>query len=469
MDSSGQANHLKAYGVAYAALQEGIKVDWLLNYKCGSFGMKFDEDIAFKCKMRGVSFIRMSDKQYDEIIKLIVKPGYNGAVIKLVKAPKIAVYTPPSKEPWDDAVTLALTYAEIPFDKIYADEVLADSLDKYNWLHLHHEDFTGQYGKFWAQFHNATWYINDKQTAEDLAAKHGYKKVSELQLAVVKKIRDFVADGGNLFAMCSATETFDIALAAAGTDICDTQYDGDPTDPAAQSKLDFAPCMAFKDFTVYTNPNEYRHSNIDNTNTRMVPRDSDFFKLISFSAKDEPVPAMLTQNHTTTIKGFMGQTTAFRNETLKPGVLVMGENKQANEARYIHGEYELGTWTFYSGHDPEAYQHLVHDPATDLSRHPNSPGYRLILNNVLCRAAKRQAVKAEVSNTVKIFPDPSNNELIISSSNKITSITILNAKGAAVYSKSYNAEQVHVNTDELPAGMYVIKVNGSYAGKVVKD
>ncbi len=490
MDSVGQANHLKAYGVAYVALQEGIKVDWLLNYKSGSFGMNYDEDIAFKCKMRGLSYIKMTEKQYAGIVKQISDPNYNGAVVKLGKPPKIGVYTPTSKEPWDDAVTLALTYAEIPFDKIYVDEVLAGGLNNYDWLHLHHEDFTGQYGKFWVQFHNAEWYKQDKAAAERLAVKHGYKKVSQMQLAVAKKIKDFVGNGGNMFAMCSATETIDIALAAEGTDICDTQFDNDPVDPYAQSKLDFRKCFAFKDFRISTNAYDYGHSNIDNTITRGVPQEIDYFELQSFPAKLDPVPAMLCQNHTMNVKGFMGQTTAFRDEVLKPGVLVMGENKSVHEARYIHGEYEQGMWTFYGGHDPEAYRHLVNDPATDLSHHPNSPGYRLILNNVLCRAAKRKVVQTVVccdsiakaekktsatdnvvstANPVKIYPDPSSNELIISSSNKIENITIFNTNGVEVFKKSYSSQKVSIDMDELGVGMYLIKVNGEYAGKVVKN
>ena len=522
MDSVGQKNHLKAYGIAYAALQEGVKVDWLLNYKNGSFGMNYDAGIELLCKQRGVSYKKMTDKDYAVIVKLVGKPNYNGAVVKLEKAPKIAVYTPVNKEPWDDAVTLALTYAEIPFDKIYVDEVLAGDLDKYDWLHLHHEDFTGQYGKFWPQFHNTEWYKNDQRTAEALAAKHGYKKVSQMQVAVVKKIRDFVGSGGNMFAMCSATETFDIALAAEGTDISDTVFDGDITDPYAQSKLDFSRCFAFRDFTVITNPFQYGHSNIDNTNTRTVQPENDYFDLVPFPAKLDPVPAMLTQNHTSHIKGFMGQTTAFRKEVIKPDVLVMGDRIQVGptvvmegavtlkdrttgkdvpnipanskndhylqdyEARYIHGEYGKGTWTFYGGHDPEAYRHMVNDPATDLARHPNSPGYRLILNNVLCPAAKRQIVPTVVccdsisktektdhvptmANPIKIYPNPANNELIISAGVTITSINIFNTKGEEVFKHTYNSEKISVDMDGLPSGMYLIKVNGEYAGKVVKN
>ncbi len=397
MDAEGQANHLKAYGVAYAALKGNIAVDWLLNYKGGSFGIDDVESIERMCKLRGVTFEVISDAQYSGIINDIANPDFNGDVIKLEKAPKIAVYTPLNKEPWDDAVTLVLTYAEIPFDKVYDDEVLAEDLPKYDWLHLHHEDFTGQYGKFWAQFRNTTWYQNDQKTAEALASKHGFNKVSQLKLAVAKKIRDFVAGGGYMFAMCSATDTYDIALAAEGTDICAEPFDGDPMDPNAQGKLDFTKSFAFKDFTLETNPYVYEYTAqpnaIDNTNFRKVTPTTDYFSLFTFSAKFDPVPSMLTQDHTTTIKGFMGQTTSFRNQVLKSSVLVMGDYKPASEARYIHGEYGKGTWTFYGGHDPECYEHRVGDPPTDLSLHPNSPGYRLILNNVLFPAAKKKPRK----------------------------------------------------------------------------
>jgi len=393
MDAETQRNHLKAYGIAYAALQLGIEVDWLLNYKGGSFGMPQTDAVERLCKLRGVDYEVMSDAQYTGILTEIANPDANEDVIKLQKPPKIAVYTPPNKEPWDDAVTLVLAYAEIPFDKVYDDDVLADKLVKYDWLHLHHEDFTGQYGKFWAGYRNATWYQNDQKSAEETAAKHGYKKVSQLKLAVVKKIRDFVAGGGYMFAMCSATDSYDIALAADGVDICEVPFDGDPMDPNAQQKLDFTKPFAFKDFTLVTNPLEYEYSNIDNTNFRHVPMDVDYFTLFTFSAKFDPVPAMLTQDHTATIKGFMGQTTSFRKEVLKSSVLVMGDYKPANEARYIHGEYGKGTWTFYGGHDPEDYQHAVGDPPTDLSLHPTSPGYRLILNNVLFPAAKKKPRK----------------------------------------------------------------------------
>jgi hypothetical protein len=393
MDAETQTQHLKAYGVAYQALKEGIEINWLLNYKGGSFAMDNVESIERICKLRGVAYEVISDAQYSGIVNEIANPDYNGDIIKLEKPPKIAVYTPGGKQPWDDAVTLVLTYAEIPYDKIYDDEVLESKLADYDWLHLHHEDFTGQYGKFWAGYRTASWYQDDVQRSEAMAAKHGFKKVSQLKLAVAKKIREFVAGGGYLFAMCSATDSYDIALDAENTDICDAVFDGDPADRNAQQKLDFTQGFAFKDFNISMNPYEYEFSNIDNTNFRRVMPDVDYFSLFTFSAKFDPVPTMLCQNHTTTIKGFMGQTTSFRKETLKTNVLIMGDYKPANEARYIHGEFGKGTWTFYGGHDPEDYQHAVGDPPTELSLHPTSPGYRLILNNVLFPAAKKKPRK----------------------------------------------------------------------------
>lgn len=393
MNADDQTDHLKAYGIAYMALASGLKVDWLLNYDGGAFAMEQMDEIERQCKLRNVSYQVMPDAQYAGIVQKISDPDFNGDVIKLEKAPKVAVYTPPDLLPWDDAVTMALAYAEIPYDKVYDDEVLKDKLHDYDWLHLHHEDFTGQFGKFWGAYRNADWYQNDVKVQNEIAARNGFKKVSQLKLAVAKKIRDFVAGGGYLFAMCSATDSYDIALAADGVDICSEPFDGDPMDPNAQQKLNFDNCFAFKNFTLVTNPLEYEYSDIDNTLFRRVPMTTDYFTLFTFSAKSDPVPTMLTQDHTTTIKGFMGQTTAFRKEVLKSNVLVLGDNKAANEARYIHGEYGKGTWTFYGGHDPEDYQHMVGDPHTDLSLHPNSPGYRLILNNVLFPAAKRKPRK----------------------------------------------------------------------------
>jgi hypothetical protein len=388
-----QTNHLKAYGLAYWTLQRDVEVYWLLNYRGGAFMMKTYSELEAQARVRNIRFESIADAQSTQIIAELSAPDVNMDAVKLEKPPKIAVYSPPDKQPWDDAVTLVLTYAEIPYDIIYDEEVVQGKLHLYDWLHLHHEDFTGQYGKFWAGYRMAAWYQEQVRSAESLARKLGFSKVSQLKLAVAKAIRDFTAGGGYLFAMCSATDTYDIALSADGIDICESMFDGDAMDPSAQQKLDFQNTLAFHQFHLHSNPMEYEHSNIDNTMFRRVQQNSDFFTLFEFSAKWDPIPTMLTQNHESLIRGFMGQTTAFRNETLKPKVLVMGENKQANEARYIHGEFGKGFWTFYGGHDPEDYQHLVGDPPTDLALHPNSPGYRLILNNVLFPAAKKKKQK----------------------------------------------------------------------------
>lgn len=388
-----QTDHLKAYGVAYWILTKGVKLDWMLNYRGGSFAFPYFSEGENECVVRGVSYEIVPDVQYGSILAEIANPEVNEDVVKLEKAPKIAVYSPKNKRPWDDAVTLVLKYAEIPYDVIYDDDVLQGKLPLYDWLHLHHEDFTGQYGKFYGAYANAPWYIEDVKSQEATAAKWGYAKVSQLKLAVAKRIRDYVAGGGFMFAMCSATDSYDIALAADGVDICDWMYDGDGQDANAQQKLDFSKCFAFQNFTLVRDPITYEFSNIDATNTRHVPMDQDYFTLFDFSAKWDPVPTMLCQDHTQVIKGFMGQTTAFRDEVLKSTTLVMGEDKAAGEARYVHGEYGQGTWTFYGGHDPEDYQHQVGDPPTDLALHPNSPGYRLILNNVLFPAAKKKKQK----------------------------------------------------------------------------
>lgn len=388
-----QKNHLKAYGITYWVIKNGVDADWLLNYRSGSFAMKYAKDIEAECQIRGVSYEVLSDGQYNAILTEIANPEANMDMVKLEKAPKIAVYTPSSKLPWDDAVTMVLTYAEIPYDKVYDDEVLDDKLLLYDWLHLHHEDFTGQYGKFWANYQHADWYKADVAAQEETAKRRGFDKVSKLKLAVAQKIRNFVMGGGFMFAMCSATDSYDIALSADNTDICSEMFDHDPQDPQAQQKLNFNNCFAFDNFQLENNPYVYEYANIDATNFRNVPRETDYFNLFDFSAKWDQVPTMLTQCHTRTVKGFMGQTTAFRKEVVKKNVLVLGQNKSANEDRYIHGEFGKGMWTFYGGHDPEDYQHMVGDPPTNLDLHPNSPGYRLILNNVLFPAAKKKKQK----------------------------------------------------------------------------
>ena len=392
MDNS-QTNHLKAYGIAFWVLENQQEVDWLLNYKGGSFMIKYKSSIEKECKIRGVSYKIIADVQSSQILREITNPEVNKDVVKLEKAPKIAVYSPKSKLPWDDAVTLALSYAEIPYDIVYDEEVLSGSLPIYDWLHLHHEDFTGQYGKFYSAYKNSEWYRNQKQDFEKSAKKMGFQKVSKAKLEVALKIREFTAGGGFLFAMCSATDTYDIALAAQDTDICEYMFDGDGIDPLSQDKLNFDNTFAFKNFILEKNPNIYEFSSIDATRTRKLSQSLDFFTLFEFSAKWDPVPTMLCQNHEQVIKGFMGQTTAFKKEYLKSDVLIMGETSSVNEARYIHGNFGKGTWTFYGGHDPEDYQHKVGDPKTELELHPNSPGYRLILNNVLFPAAKKKKQK----------------------------------------------------------------------------
>ena len=388
-----QTNHLKAYGIAFLALEKGVEVDWLLNYKGGSFAIKSNTFLEKECLIRGVKYQIITDASMSSILDEIAQPEINMDAVRLEKAPKIAVYSPPGKLPWDDAVTLVLTYAEIPYTVIYDEEILDEELVLYDWLHLHHEDFTGQYGKFFANYRSAPWYIQQQKDAEELARKRGFSKVSQEKLAVSKKIKEFVVGGGFMFAMCSATDSYDIALSAEGIDICHQVFDGDPMDTQAQEKLDYSKTFAFENFKLVTNPMEYEYSDIDVPGIRAVEENMDFFSIFEFSAKWDQVPTMLTQNHTNLIKGFMGQTTAFKKPLIKKDVLILGENKAFNEARYIHGNLGKGTWTFYGGHDPEDYRHLVGDPPTDLNLHPNSPGYRLILNNILFPAAKKKERK----------------------------------------------------------------------------
>ncbi len=389
-----QNDHLKAYGVAFSILEFDKEVEWLLNYRGGSFMTYHFDEFEKLCLLKGVSFQTISDSRAQAIRDEIENPVVNASIVKLLSVPKIAVYSPTSAQPWDDAVTMVLEYAEIPYEKVFDDEVLNGDLPLYDWLHLHHEDFTGQYGKFYAHYRNAPWYKEQVKEAEDMAAKHGFEKVSELKLAVVKKIRDFTLGGGFLFAMCSATDSYDIALAADGVDICEEMYDGDAADPNAQSKLDYDKTFAFKGIQLETNPYVYEYSNIDvNPNARGVTEKTDVFVLNEFSAKWDVVPTILTQNHEKVVKGFMGQTTAFKKDLVKSSAIIMGENKSLNEVRYLHGSMGKGTWTFYSGHDPEDYRHLVNEPPTDLALHPNSPGYRLILNNILFPSAKKEKQK----------------------------------------------------------------------------
>ena len=393
MDVESQENHLKAYGVTYWTLERELKVNWLLNYRGGSFLLPDADIIRRECQIRGVSFEVLSDMEASQILDEISSPAVNQETVVLEKAPKIAVYTPYGKQPWDDAVTMVLTYAEIPYETIYDEEVLKDELLLYDWLHLHHEDFTGQYGKFYRTYRSAAWYIKEKKDAEELARKLGYSKVSEAKLDVALKIRDYVIGGGFMFAMCSATDSFDIALSAENIDICEPMFDGDGSDPGYQNKIDFTKTFAFKDYLLERSPNVYEFSSIDMTRKRQIPFKTDYFTLMEYSAKWDPIPTMLTQNHTALVKGFMGQTTSFTRDQIKSNVLVMGENRTNGEDKYIHGIKGKGFFTFYGGHDPEDYTHRVGDPKTELDLHPTSPGYRLILNNVLFPAAKKKKQK----------------------------------------------------------------------------
>ncbi|RFN57579.1 asparagine synthetase B [Marixanthomonas ophiurae] len=393
MDVDGQKEHLKAYGITYWTLERQVKVKWLLNYRGGSFLMPNSEEIQKECQIRGVSFEVISDSKTEEILTMISSPSQNMEAVVLEKAPKIAVYSPKGNQPWDDAVTMVLTYAEIPYEVVYDTEVLSDQLILYDWLHLHHEDFTGQYGKFYRAYRAAPWYIEEKQKSEALAKELGYNKVSEEKGDVALKIRDYVVGGGFMFAMCSATDSFDIALSAEGVDICEPMFDGDPSEPGYQSKIDYSKTMAFTNFILERSPMVYEFSSIDMTAKRRIPKETDYFTLMDYSAKWDPIPTMLVQNHTSLVKGFMGQTTSYKRDEVKSNVLVMGENKTNGEARYIHGIKGKGFFTFYGGHDPEDYQHRVGDAKTELALHPNSPGYRLILNNVLFPAAKKKKQK----------------------------------------------------------------------------
>ena len=393
MDSDSQAEHLKAYGLTYWTLQKQLKVKWLLNYRGGSFLLPDTEEIKKECQVRGVSFELLSNSKTEEILNLIGSPSQNMESVILEKAPRIAVYSPKGNQPWDDAVTMVLTYAEIPYTIIYDEEVLGDQLVLFDWLHLHHEDFTGQYGKFYRAYRAAPWYIRNKKEAELMASNLGYNKVSDLKLDVSLKIRDYVVGGGFMFAMCSATDSFDIALSAEGVDICETMFDDDPSDPGYQGKINYGNTFAFKNFILERSPMVYEFSSIDMTSKRKINKETDYFTLMDYSAKWDPIPTMLIQNHTSLIKGFMGQTTAYERDQIKANVLVMGEQKTNGEARYIHGIQGKGFFTFYGGHDPEDYQHRVGDAKTELELHPNSPGYRLILNNVLFPAAKKKKQK----------------------------------------------------------------------------
>ncbi|HMB94129.1 MAG TPA: hypothetical protein VKP65_24990 [Rhodothermales bacterium] len=393
MDSR-QSDHLKAYGVAYWVLNRGVNIDWLLNYRGGSFLMATFPELEQELAIRGVHFEKLSGAQTAQVISTVESEATNTAVVRLEKPPRIAVYAPKQTLPWDDAVLLALTYAEVPYEMVYDNDVLDGKLSEYDWLHLHHEDFTGQYGKFY-QYRNTAWYVEQQREAEKTARERGFRKVSQLKLAVTETIREYVTQGGFLFAMCSGTDTFDIALAAHNTDIVPAEYDGDPINQDALDQLDFGHTFAFTDFRPSFNATEYEHSNIDvgPPPPQLMNPAVDYFTLFEFSAKYDPVPTMLTQNHVATVKGFIGQTTSFRKSLVKPSSVIMAEAPGRDEVKYLHGSFGQGTFTFYAGHDPEDYQHLVGDPPTDLTLHKNSPGYRLILNNILFPAAKKKKQK----------------------------------------------------------------------------
>ncbi len=388
-----QTDHLKAYGIVYNALAEGVTGDWLLNYKSGSFMLDYTDELALKCRVKGVSFRKISFSEAVKIYEFVQREDQNMDVVRLETAPKIAVYVPPGFQPWDDAVTMALEYAEVPYDKIWVEEILKGELENYDWLHLHHEDFTGQYGKFYASFRGAQWYVQQQLLYENEAKKLGFNKVSKMELAVVQTIKEYIGKGGFLFAMCSATDSYDIALAAQNTDICDVMYDGDPPDPDAQSKLDFSKTLAFENFTLEMNPLVYEYSNIDIQPNEIGKEENDYFTLFDFSAKYDPVPTMLIQDHVNVIHGFMGQTTMFRKPLIKKSVYILAQREGTDQVKYIHGNFGRGFFTFYGGHDPEDYRHAVGDPPTDLKLHKNSPGYRLILNNILFPAAKKKKQK----------------------------------------------------------------------------
>lgn len=388
-----QTDHLKAYGIVYNHLKKGGVVDWLLNYRGGSFLADYSNELATACRIKGVAFQTLSLSQAIDILAFVQSEDQNMDVARLEKAPRLAVYVPPTYQPWDDAVMLAMEYAEVPYDRIFIEEILTGALENYDWVHLHHEDFTGQYGKFYASYANAQWYREQQAMYEKIARKLGYKKVSEALKAVVVELKNFIARGGFMFAMCSATDTYDIALAALNVDICESMFDGDPADPKAQEKLDFSQTLAFENFKLEKNPFVYEYSDIDILPQEIGDWNNDYFTLFEFSAKYDPVPTMLTQNHANVIRGFLGQTTMFREKYIKKHVYILGKREGTDQVKYIHGNFGRGFFTFYGGHDPEDYQHFVGDEHTDLALHKNSPGYRLILNNILFPAAKKKKQK----------------------------------------------------------------------------
>jgi hypothetical protein len=391
-----QSDHLKAYGIAFFILNNGVDLNWLLNYRGGAFMFDARDEFARECRIRGVAFETLPEIRASQILAEVQQEGNNMDIVLLEKVPRIAVYVPPNFKPWDDAVTLVLEYAEIPYDKVWDEEVLQGKLQNYDWLHLHHEDFSGQYGKFYANYASQQWYIDEQALNEKMARTLGFKKVSEMKKAVARSIKSYVGNGGFLFAMCAATDTYDIALSAENIDIVDAVFDGDPPDYDAKKKLDYSKTFAFENFTLIMNPLIYEFSDIDYPPSDPVPLmdpNTDYFTLFEFSAKYDPVPTMLTQDHVNIIKGFMGQTTGFKKSLVKRNVMILAQKEGTEQVKYLHGNFGRGTFTFYGGHDPEDYQHAVWDPPTDLTLHKNSPGYRLILNNVLFPAAKKKQQK----------------------------------------------------------------------------
>jgi hypothetical protein len=472
-----QTNHLRAYGIAFSVLTKGGKSQWLLNYRGGSFLLKYDKECELDCMEKGVTFETLPDSKVKAIMDEINKTENNMSVVNMERAPKIAVHTAPGVELWDDPVTLVLRYAGIPFDTIYDEQVLTGALTKYDWLHIHHEDFTGQYGKFFYAFSTSKWYMDEVSANERTAHQFGFQKVSQLKLAVAKQIRNFVSNGGFLFAMCSATDSYDIALAAEGTDICGNMYDGDQADLDMNSKLNYDACFAFQNFLVKTNPTEYEFSNIDTYETRTmkgINETNDYFTLEDYSVLTQKELCMLTQNHARRIKGFWGQTTGFDMSYIKPGVSVMGSTKSVNvkgtvklvnEARYLHGNYEKGMWTYYGGHDPEDYQHRMGEPATDISKYPNSPGYRLILNNVLLPSTRSETTSTAVFSA---YPNPATDFLnisyTVSGENPSMLLTIYDVTGKEQTKQMISSENslVTIDISTLAAGSYFWRIeNGS--------
>jgi hypothetical protein len=383
-----QTDHLKAYGLTFWVLQKGQRAEWLLNYRGGSFLLSEDPATEREANVRGVAYQKIGGGDESAIRATIADENMESVILE--KAPRVAVYIPPNTPPWDDAVTLALEYAGIPYTKLWDEEVLRGDLAKYDWLHLHHEDFTGQHGKFYAAYHTFPWYQEEEAVQSAMAKKMGFAKVTQLKAAVATTIKDYVGRGGFMFGMCSATDTYDIALAGAGIDMAEVVYDGDPADPLTNRKLDYSRTLAFKDFRLEMDPFVYRFSDIDVTPEASIRGPNAVFTLFDFSAKNDPVASMLVQDHVGAVPEFLGQSTGFHKSKLKSSVLVLAEVEGTDEVKYLHGSFGRGTFTFIGGHDPEDYQHMVGDPPTDLSKYKHSPGYRLILNNVLFPAAEKK-------------------------------------------------------------------------------